>query len=79
MAGFERQDQALVWNLGHQTVRIEPWGSDSLRVRATENAEIRDDLPQALVDPPRHNRPNRNQRRARVNPQRLNRRRGMAG
>ena len=52
MAGFEQQDQALVWNLGHQTVRIEPWGSDSLRVRATENAEIRDDLPQALVAPP---------------------------
>ena len=51
MAGFERQDQALVWNLGHQIVRIEPWGFDSLRVRATENAEIRDDLPQALLDP----------------------------
>jgi alpha-D-xyloside xylohydrolase len=32
-------------------VRIEPWGTDSLRVRATENAEIRDDLLQALLDP----------------------------
>lgn len=52
MAGLERQDQALVWNLGHQIVRIEPWGSDSLRIRATENTEIRDDLPQALLDPP---------------------------
>ena len=51
MAGFRRQDQALVWNLGHQTVRIEPWGSDSLRVRASENAEILDDLPQALLPP----------------------------
>jgi alpha-D-xyloside xylohydrolase len=51
LPGFEQQDQALVWNLGHQRVRIEPWGSDSLRVRASENAEIRDDLPQALLAP----------------------------
>lgn len=52
MAGFEQHPQALVWKLRHQTVRIEPWGHDSLRVRASENAEIRDDLPQALLDRP---------------------------
>ncbi len=52
MAGFEREDQALVWNLRNQIVRIEPWGPDSLRVQATENAEIRDDLPQALLNFP---------------------------
>ena len=51
MAGFDQQDQSLVWKLGHQTVRIEPWGYDSLRLRATENAKIRDDLPQALLEP----------------------------
>lgn len=51
MPGFEQQNQALVWNLGHQRVRIEPWGSDSLRLRASENSEIRDDLPQALLVP----------------------------
>ena len=51
MAGFEQQHQALIWNLNHQTIRIEPWGTDSLRVRATENAAIRDDLPQALLPP----------------------------
>ena len=50
--GFDQQDQALVWRWRHQTVRIEPWGQHSLRVRVTENAEIRDDLPQALLAPP---------------------------
>jgi alpha-D-xyloside xylohydrolase len=38
--------------MGHQSVRIESWGQDSLRVRATENAEISDSLPQALLEPP---------------------------
>lgn len=33
-----------------QQVRIEPWGSDSLRIRATESTSIRDDLPGALLD-----------------------------
>ncbi len=51
MAGFDQHDQALIWVVRHQTVRIEPWGEHSLRVRATENAEIRDDLPQALLAP----------------------------
>jgi alpha-D-xyloside xylohydrolase len=51
LAGFDAQPQALTWKLGHQTVRIEPWGGDSLRVRATENAEIDENLPQALLPP----------------------------
>jgi alpha-D-xyloside xylohydrolase len=52
MHGFERQDHMLVWRGNHETVSIEPWGQDSLRVRATMEAEIRDDLPGVLLPPP---------------------------
>lgn len=44
---FDREPNALLWRGGHEIVRIEPWGVDSLRVRATQAAEIRD-LPGAL-------------------------------
>jgi alpha-D-xyloside xylohydrolase len=37
--------------VSHETIQIEPWGRDSLRVRATMGPEIRDDLPGALLDP----------------------------
>ena len=30
---------ALIWRGGHETVRIEPWGADSLRVRATQGRD----------------------------------------
>ena len=36
---------------GHETVRVEPWGPDSLRVRGTVWEKVRDDLPHALTDP----------------------------
>ncbi len=52
MQGFRKQKRALVWEQNHETVRVEPWGQDSLRVRATVEAEILDDLPGALLDPP---------------------------
>ena len=45
--------QALVWRQGYQTLRVEPWGPDSLRVRAADGAAIRSDLPQALLGPAR--------------------------
>ena len=45
---FTREPNALIWRGGHETVRIEPWGADSLRVRATQGAAIRSDLPGAL-------------------------------
>jgi len=48
---FRECDNTLIWKLGHETVQIEPWGSDSLRVRATMASEIRDDLPGALLEP----------------------------
>ena len=51
MIPFRRQGNALTWKLGHETVRIDPWGKDGVRLRATENACIRDDLPGALLPP----------------------------
>ena len=51
MQGFRQQDNALIWELNHETVQVEPWGRDSLRVRSTMAPEIRDDLPGALLAP----------------------------
>ena len=51
MQGFRQQNNVLVWELNHETLRIEPWGRDSLRVRATMQPEILDDLPGALLQP----------------------------
>ena len=44
-----QQDNALIRRSNYETLRIEPWGRDSLRVRATINGEIRDDLVSALL------------------------------
>jgi alpha-D-xyloside xylohydrolase len=49
MGVFARDGAALDWRGGHETVRIEPWGADSLRVRGTVWQAIRDDLPGALL------------------------------
>ena len=51
MQGFLQQNNSLIWTLNHETVRIEPWGRDSLRVRATVSAGIRDDLLSVLLSP----------------------------
>ncbi|MCS7222173.1 MAG: glycoside hydrolase family 31 protein [Anaerolineae bacterium] len=51
MMGFRQEGNSLVWEQDHETVRIEPWGPNGLRVRATMMPEIRDDLPGALLDP----------------------------
>ena len=51
MQTLQRQGNALIWELANEMVRIEPWGRDSLRVRATVGPEIRDDLPSALLEP----------------------------
>lgn len=51
MSSFDHQPNALLWRGGHETVRIESCGADSLRVRATHAADIRDDLPGALLAP----------------------------
>ena len=52
MGLFARDGTALDWRGGHETVRIEPWGADSLRVRGTVWQAIRDDLPSALLPEP---------------------------
>jgi Bacterial extracellular solute-binding protein len=49
MGVFTHGDGALEWRGGHETVRIEPWGPDSLRVRGTLWERVRDDLPGALI------------------------------
>jgi alpha-D-xyloside xylohydrolase len=51
--GLLMQDgTALVWRGGQETVRVEPWGRGSLRVRGTLWQAIRDDLPGALLNQP---------------------------
>ena len=40
---------AIQWSGQHETVRIEAWGPDGLRVRGTLWGELREDLPQALL------------------------------
>ena len=52
MGVFEQDGTAVEWRGAHETVRIEPWAPDSLRVRGTIGPEIRDDLPGALLPAP---------------------------
>jgi alpha-D-xyloside xylohydrolase len=51
MSVFGQDGAALEWRGGHETVRVEPWGTDSLRVRGTLWQSVRDDLPGALLPP----------------------------
>jgi len=51
MQGFRLQDGKLIWERDHETVQVEPWGQDSLRVRATMGLEVQGDLPGALLEP----------------------------
>ena len=51
MEGFRQQQHRLLWERYHETVQIEPWGHDSLRVRSTATAGIRDDLLSVLLPP----------------------------
>jgi alpha-D-xyloside xylohydrolase len=51
MQGFRQQQNALLWESKHEILQIEPWGRDSLRVRATINTGIRDDLFSVLLPP----------------------------
>jgi alpha-D-xyloside xylohydrolase len=52
MGVFGQDGAAVQWRGGHETVRIEPWGADSFRVRGTVWEVVRDDLPGALLPPP---------------------------
>ena len=42
MKGFRRENNALIWERNHETVLIEPWGKDSLRVRSTKSPKLMD-------------------------------------
>ena len=48
MNGLETQGQRIVWRRRHQTLRVEPWGPDSIRMRATMNAMM-PELPWSLL------------------------------
>jgi alpha-D-xyloside xylohydrolase len=50
MGIFTHSGMALEWRGGHETVRIQPWGHNSLRVQGTVWQGIRDDLPGALLE-----------------------------
>jgi len=52
MVDFRADGAALLVGTGRETLRIEPWGPDGIRVRAALGP-IRDDLPQALLEPAR--------------------------
>lgn len=49
MGVFTTEGGALEWTGGHERIRIEPWGTDSLRVRGTVWQSVRGDLPGALL------------------------------
>src|SRR6202044_4150702 len=53
MGSFTQSDTALEWRGGHEIVRVEPWGRNSLRIRGTLWQSIQDDLPGALLTVPR--------------------------
>jgi alpha-D-xyloside xylohydrolase len=49
---FREQDAALECTAGQESLRIEPWGPDAVRVRAAAGT-VRDGLPGALLEAPR--------------------------
>jgi alpha-D-xyloside xylohydrolase len=51
MQVFSQQHDSIFWVQNHEMLRVEPWGPDSFRVRATVTGEIRDDSWSALVPP----------------------------
>src|SRR5258708_39057824 len=51
MYAFRQDGHDLVWSGNDEHVRIEAWGQDSLRVRATVSGAIRDSLVNVLLPP----------------------------
>ncbi|MEU4769379.1 glycoside hydrolase family 31 protein [Actinosynnema sp. NPDC023794] len=49
---FRDLGDALEWRAGGETLRVEAWGPDAVRVRATPGGSVLDDLPGALLDAP---------------------------
>lgn len=46
---FQVDGQAILWRKRGELLRVEPWGTDGIRVRATMHGRVRDDLPGALL------------------------------
>jgi alpha-D-xyloside xylohydrolase len=53
---FSTRDHSLIWQFQGETVRIQPWGPNAVRVRATLNPQFAD-VPGALLDEPAGARP----------------------
>ena len=51
MKGFQQQGNTLLFELKYEKLMIEPWGKDSLRLRASVGPKILMDFPGALLDP----------------------------
>ena len=51
MNRYREQGTALECSSGQETLRLEPWGPDAIRVRAALGPVL-DGLPGALLDPP---------------------------
>lgn len=51
MHGLSLGHTDISWSKNNERLRIEPWGQDSLRVRATVSGHIRDDLLSVLLPP----------------------------
>ena len=49
MADFSQIDGGLEWRRGNERLRVEPWGEDSLRIRATLWSAFREDQVEALL------------------------------
>ena len=49
MYGFRRDGKKLIFELNDEIIQIEPWGADSLRIRASCTSTIQYDLPGALL------------------------------
>ncbi|MEU0880904.1 glycoside hydrolase family 31 protein [Lentzea sp. NPDC005914] len=49
---FRDLGAALEWRAKGETLRVEAWGSDAVRVRATPGGPLLEDLPGALLDTP---------------------------
>ena len=49
---FRDLGNALEWRAKGETLRVEPWGPDAVRVRATPGGPLLGDLPGALLDAP---------------------------
>ncbi|MER6145778.1 glycoside hydrolase family 31 protein [Streptomyces sparsogenes] len=52
VGSFGERNGALEWTGRQETVRLEPWGPDAIRVRARLGGPLLEDLPGALLDDP---------------------------